>query len=710
MRRSERSLLGFALVLGSVVVGQARGELIDLSSPGPFGAGYANVSVPRPGGGSFSATLFYPATSSGSGTPFDGSGGSYPGIAFGHGFLQQVNKYQSTLEHLASWGYFVIAPNTQTGILPSHSAFATDLRESLDFLTTQNASVASPYFGKVDTTAYGVSGHSMGGGASILAAASDSRIKAVMNLAAANTNPSAIDQMPNVTVPVALLAGQDDRIAPVDRHQQPMYDNGGAPKQIDILLGGSHCGFEDSDFIFCDGSTLSRPDQLALTRRELTTYFNFYLKGDESVWRQVWGPERFDDSQVDVQAASGIGLSSSASSLTVVPGQSASYQVSVSNQGRQATSFDLLVEDQSWATTVSPAVTGVLAPGQSTTVTVTVAAPWGEFNAADQVLLSARSNADGLTRGYTWLSTQTPAFEAQIAVASLGSAQAIALDTMGTASPLADSGDGLLTPLAVAYDSQGNLYVADALRSRITRFDAQGNGTVVADASDGLTTPSGLAFDGDGNLFVSNYLTNTIVKVTPGGAASTFADAADGLDSPFGLAVDAEGGVYVANLASRQVLLFDSAGSGTVFADAADGLLTPFGLATDHLGNLYVSDVLRSRVTRFDSEGAGSIFADAADGLTTPTGLAFDALDQLYVSNYLSNQVVQISPTGSGVLFADAADGLSSPFGVATKLLGASQALASSLGADVASVPEPAAASLALAGLGFAVLAFRRRV
>ena len=81
----------------------------DLSAPGAFHAGWMDITVTRPGGSSFTATLFYPATSGGQSTPYDGAGAPYPAISFGHGFLQAVEKYQSTLEHLATWGYFAIA-------------------------------------------------------------------------------------------------------------------------------------------------------------------------------------------------------------------------------------------------------------------------------------------------------------------------------------------------------------------------------------------------------------------------------------------------------------------------------------------------------------------------------------------------------------------------------------------------------------------------
>ena len=41
----------------------------------------------------------------------------------------------------------------------------------------------------------------------------------------------------------------------------------------------------------------------------------------------------------------------------------------------------------------------------------------------------------------------------------------------------------------------------------------------------GISGPSGLAFDSGGNLFVANTISKTIEKITPGGTKSVFAAA-----------------------------------------------------------------------------------------------------------------------------------------------------------------------------------------
>ncbi len=308
-----------------------------------------------------------------------------------------------------------------------------------------------------------------------------------------------------------------------------------------------------------------------------------------------------------------------------------------------------------------------------------------------------------------------PPVQPQVVAASLGSGSLVRIDSAGQGSTYADSSDGLLTPLDAAYDSQGNLFVSDVLRSRITRFDSAGVATTFAEAADGATLPTSLAFSADGTLFVTSYLANTVVQFDAQGAATPFGDAADGLDSPFGVTVDPSGHVFVANLSTAQILEFDTAGNVSVFADAADGLFTPIDVLADPLGNIYVADALKSRVYRFTPDGVGSVYADLADGLSTPSGLALDAAGNLYVADYLSNKIIRIDPAGVGTLYADASDGLDSPFGLAflgeTPAFGAALLARSGAAASQAVVPEPASWLLGLLGglLSAAGLRARRR-
>lgn len=379
-------------------------QATDFSQPGPYKAGWRQVRVMRPDGSAFNAILYYPASQNGSGAPYYGGGAPYPAVSFGHGFMIDPSYYRSTLAHLATWGYFVIATRSGLGLFPGHLAYANDLRHSLTHLENENARPGTWLYGQVDTAHMGIAGHSMGGGAGILATAADARVKALATLAAAETRPSAIAAMASIAVPVRLLAGDEDGIVGWQSNTGAMYDNGLPPRQRLLIKGGWHCGFMDSNFLFCDSGSLPRSEQLQITRQQMAAFFNLYLHGDQGAWPSVWGPESMADPRVDVLADSGISLAPPAQNGQVPVGTVAVYTLTLTNSGAHPDSFAILTAGNAWPTAVTPAQTPSLGPGQSIQVTVEVQAPGNPGQ--DTALISARSNADGGTRQYATVTTQ----------------------------------------------------------------------------------------------------------------------------------------------------------------------------------------------------------------------------------------------------------------------------------------------------------------
>ncbi|MCL4220712.1 MAG: dienelactone hydrolase family protein [Phycisphaerales bacterium] len=380
-------LAGFA----SVAVGQ------DLSQPGPFAAGFRQVSVSRPDTSTFTARLFYPATSAGQNAPLDASAAPFPAVSFGHGFFQAVPNYQSTLSHLATHGYLVIATDSQGGLFPSHSAFAADMLLCLGWLEQQNADPGSALYGVVNTQAFGLSGHSMGGGASILAA-DDPRVRAVAPLAAANTSPSAIDAADECLVPVRHIVGSADSIVSANSTRQ-IFANSWRPRQFVSLQGGFHCGFIDAQGFGCDSGSMTRADQLARTRRLLTEFFDLYLKGDQQRWETVWMPDAQTDPRVLVTLEPDSGLSPTDSALVVRAGRRASVSMTLTNLGPQASGFEMLSLGAGWME-VMPGVVGPLATGSAGDLEVWVRPPLNTVPGTHDHLVTARSQRDGGTRSF----------------------------------------------------------------------------------------------------------------------------------------------------------------------------------------------------------------------------------------------------------------------------------------------------------------------
>jgi sugar lactone lactonase YvrE len=372
------------------------------------------------------------------------------------------------------------------------------------------------------------------------------------------------------------------------------------------------------------------------------------------------------------------------SSAAGTPGQSTTYQVTLTNTSRWASSFDLFVDDHSWATSLSTTTTAVVQPGQSTTFSVTVTPTAGVFNAQDQVLLSARSGHDGHTRQFTYLTTSTGEGTEFLAASSENMAL-VTIDTAGNHWSYPGTLSGLLNPTDVKFDADGNCYVADTATNRVVKFDSVGQSTILSNGS-GIVFPTALAIDDVGNVYVSSHFNQKIIVIAPNGTSSVLADQTSGLTNPFGLTLDGAGNLYVASVEGQKVFKIDAQGIVSVFADTSDGLLAPIDVKIDAEGNIFVADVLQQKVFEFSPDGIGTIFADIGDGLGSPSGLMFDHAGNLFVSNYLFDTIVKLSPDGVGTIVATAADGIDGVFGLAETI----QSLSSfaNLALSTQAVPE----------------------
>lgn len=96
------------------------------------------------------------------------AGLSLPGVAFGHDWLTGVKRYAGLLEHLASWGIVVAAPDTDRGLVPSVLNLAFDLGTALDIAVGVRL---GPGKISVHPDKLGLIGHGFGGSAAVFAAA-----------------------------------------------------------------------------------------------------------------------------------------------------------------------------------------------------------------------------------------------------------------------------------------------------------------------------------------------------------------------------------------------------------------------------------------------------------------------------------------------------------------------------------------------------------
>jgi NHL repeat-containing protein len=183
----------------------------------------------------------------------------------------------------------------------------------------------------------------------------------------------------------------------------------------------------------------------------------------------------------------------------------------------------------------------------------------------------------------------------------------------GTGTP-GFSGDGgpatsatLRSPLGIAVDTAGNLFITDTDNRRIRKVTpagiistVAGRGTqgVIGDGGPAtsaiLTVPWGIAVDGAGNLFIADSNNNRVRKVTPDGIINTVAGtgtsgfSGDGgaatsaaLSFPSEVLVDGPGNLFIADSGNQRIrkvtpdgIINTVAGTGTSGFSGDEGAAT----------------------------------------------------------------------------------------------------------------------------------------
>ena len=259
----------------------------------PVGTADVTFVDPARGDRPVPVDLYYPATADGAGQPVaTPPAGGFAAVVFGHGYQLSAGLYAWLGQGLAADGHVVAVPRTGGEIFPSHAEFGLDLAFVSRALRDAGQDSASPFFGLMSDRA-AVMGHSMGGGCSLLAAAGDPTVTAVANLAAADTDPSAIAVCPDIDRPALLFAGGNDCVTPPSSHQIPMYqalDDGW--RTLVTVVGASHCQWNAYSFICALGEAcsagISRAAQQEATLQVLRPWLDAVLRdGDPAAFQDA---------------------------------------------------------------------------------------------------------------------------------------------------------------------------------------------------------------------------------------------------------------------------------------------------------------------------------------------------------------------------------------------------------------------------------------
>jgi hypothetical protein len=166
--------------------------------------------------------------------PSDLSGAPHPVILWGNGTKSKVPAYTPMLSQWASYGFVVAAANTNT------AGSGKPILDCLDYLTAENNRAGSPLQGKLDLSKIGVSGHSQGGGGTIMAA----RDPRITTTAPIEPYTIGLGYVPGAASlqhgPMLLLSGGNDETAVPEKNQLPVFTNGNKAIFWATLKGASH--------------------------------------------------------------------------------------------------------------------------------------------------------------------------------------------------------------------------------------------------------------------------------------------------------------------------------------------------------------------------------------------------------------------------------------------------------------------------------------
>jgi uncharacterized protein (TIGR03437 family) len=249
----------------------------------------------------------------------------------------------------------------------------------------------------------------------------------------------------------------------------------------------------------------------------------------------------------------------------------------------------------------------------------------------------------------------------------------------------------LSSPDGIAFDSSGNLYIADSANQRIREISGgnintiAGNGTAgySGDVASGVTGtptdaelrgPSGVTVDSSGNIYIADTGNHVIREITGGLIYTIAGDNTGGymgdggpaneaeLEFPASVAVDSSGNIFIAdsgNNAIREIV------AGNIKTILGEGITTTFlndpsQVLVDANDNLYICDSDGLRVLKFSlaSQTVTILAGDGNIGFSGDFGPALDAeLDgpvsialsggYLYIADTFNNRIRKVYPDGT---------------------------------------------------------------
>jgi DNA-binding beta-propeller fold protein YncE len=209
----------------------------------------------------------------------------------------------------------------------------------------------------------------------------------------------------------------------------------------------------------------------------------------------------------------------------------------------------------------------------------------------------------------------------------------------------------LRSPVGVAVDRTGRVYVADSVQGRIFVF-AEGRRLAAEIGLGVLERPTGLALDPSGERLyaVDTLRCRVVVFLLDGRQVGEFGNRGAGpgeFNAPTHIVVSRQGRISVSDSLNFRVQTFDSAGTPVAAfgepGDAAGMFSRPKGVGADTSGRLYIVDAGFENVQIFDPDGT-LLLAFGGPGIGAgefylPSGLFLDSSNTIWVADSFNKRV-----------------------------------------------------------------------
>jgi len=235
-------------------------------------------------------------------------------------------------------------------------------------------------------------------------------------------------------------------------------------------------------------------------------------------------------------------------------------------------------------------------------------------------------------------------------IADSGAGSVFVLSGQGASySATQDTGGGLSTPTEIAIDTNGAAWATNP--TSVSQLSGTGSTYTATEHDGGISGPTGIAVDTNNVIWVTNN-TGSASAFIPGRTGYTQQTESNRGGDYTGIAVDASNYVWITN-SNKEYLRLDINGSAKTIEGSVTGVPTVSGVAIDSQGRAWMNTASESAFTII-TPTAGALYTQStsADDTSYPTGLIFDALNNPWADCPFatSRSVCHLDTGGSGQL------------------------------------------------------------